>query len=170
VAEHEGRIYAEARPHSGTRFVIELPARAAPSAASEPVRESGAVVPEVPRGKRVLLIDDEPDIRRSISKFLSRSGWDVLLAESGEEGLRLIEVGDFDAVLCDLRMPGMSGHEFYRRIVASGSAMVERLVFMTGDVMSPEAQNFLSAAGRPALSKPFTLPELVAALSRVTTA
>jgi CheY-like chemotaxis protein len=70
-------------------------------------------------------------------------------------------------VLCDLRMPGMSGHEFYRRLQASRSPAMERLVFMTGDVLSPEASRFLQEAARPVLSKPFTLSDLTEVLGQV---
>ncbi len=167
VADHHGRLYAERRPGGGARFVVELPLHEA-SAEPEPERKKvfpPAAAPQA--GKRVLLVDDEPDIRRSISKFLTRSGWEVFLADSGQEGLRLLEAGNFDVVLCDLRMPGMSGHELYRHLQARRSPLIQRLVFMTGDVVSPEAQNFLSEASRPVLSKPFGLQELSDVLQQV---
>jgi two-component system NtrC family sensor kinase len=115
----------------------------------------------------VLLVDDEPDLRRSISKFLTRSGWSVDVADSGAEGLRLLTEGRYVAVLCDLRMPGMSGHEFYRRLQAEDSGAIGRLIFMTGDVLSPEASRFLQEAGRPVLSKPFALQDLTDVLAQV---
>jgi two-component system NtrC family sensor kinase len=64
-------------------------------------------------------------------------------------------------------MPGMSGHEFYRRLQSDASPAIERLVFMTGDVLSPEASRFLKEAGRPVLSKPFTLRDLMEVLAQV---
>ncbi|MEP6571988.1 MAG: response regulator [Gemmatimonadota bacterium] len=91
----------------------------------------------------------------------------MFLADPGEEGLRLPEGGGFDVVLCHLRVPGMSGHEFYRRLQSVDSPVVQRLVFMMGDVMSPEARNFLAEAGRPVLPKPFALQELLDAVSQV---
>jgi PAS domain S-box-containing protein len=168
IADHHGRIAAAERPGGGARFVVELPLSqsATPSAPEEPVRAPPPVVAPLSRG-RLLLVDDEPDIRRSISKFLTRTGWQVDLADSGEEGLRLLGEGEYQIVLCDLRMPGMSGHEFYRRLQASNSPAISRLVFMTGDVLSPEASRFLQEAARPVLSKPFTLRDLTDTLAQV---
>jgi PAS domain S-box-containing protein len=168
VADHQGKISAIQRPGGGARFVVDLPlSQAAPEAGELPARR--LLVPAsrtVQRGK-VLLVDDEPDIRRSISKFLTRSGWEVDLADSGEEGLRLVGLGDYAVVLCDLRMPGMSGHEFYRRLQGASSPAIDRLIFMTGDVLSPEASRFLKEAGRPVLSKPFALRDLMEILATV---
>jgi PAS domain S-box-containing protein len=168
VADHNGKISAAERPGGGARFVVDLPlSRAEPvGPAPDRVRPAAVSAPPVRRG-RILLVDDEPDIRRSISKFLTRSGWEVDLAESGEEGLRYLQQAEYEAVLCDLRMPGMSGHEFYRRLQGESSPAIERLIFMTGDVLSPEASRFLQEAGRPVLSKPFALKDLMEVLAQV---
>ena len=168
VADHQGKISATQRPGGGARFVVDLPLR--PGETNEgalPVQPHTAPAATPARRGRVLLVDDEADIRRSISKFLTRSGWEVDLADSGEEGLRLVRQAEYSVVLCDLRMPGMSGHEFYRRLQSESSPAIERLVFMTGDVLSPEASRFLKEAGRPVLSKPFTLRDLKDVLARV---
>ncbi len=168
VADHHGRISVSPRPEGGARFSVELPlSSAAPlPAPAAPERPSAPVV-SVPHRGRILLVDDEPDIRRSVSKFLTRIGWEVDLADSGEEGLRLLGGASYDVLLCDLRMPGMSGHEFYRQLEASASPAIEKLIFMTGDVLSPEASRFLTAAARPVLSKPFALKDLMEVLAQV---
>jgi CheY-like chemotaxis protein len=168
VADHGGRITAAQRPGGGARFTVELPiSRAAPAgpelAAPRPMLPAGA---PAKRG-RILLVDDEPDIRRSISKFLTRTGWEVDLADSGDEGLRQLAGASYEVVLCDLRMPGMSGHEFYRRLESMASPAIATLIFMTGDVLSPEASRFLQEAGRPVLSKPFALKDLMEVLAQV---
>jgi len=168
VADHNGKISALPRPDGGARFLVELPLHAAQPLAAPvaPPRTVAGPAAPVRRGT-ILLIDDEPDIRRSISKFLTRSGWSVDLADSGAEGLRLLQSGHYQAVLCDLRMPGMSGHEFYRQLQAGSSPVIDRLIFMTGDVVSPEASRFLQEAARPVLSKPFSLTDLMEVLGRV---
>jgi len=167
VADHQGRIAAAERPEGGARFTVELPLHeGAPRPQPE---EPAGPAPPAPKGGRgrILLVDDEPDIRRSISRYLSRTGWQVDLADSGEEGLRLLALGEYAVVVCDLRMPGMSGHEFYRRLQALESPAVARLIFMTGDVLSPEASRLLQEAARPVLSKPFTLQDLSEVLAQV---
>jgi CheY-like chemotaxis protein len=168
VDDHNGKISALPRPEGGARFQVELPLHTAePLPASELAAAPAAGPPAPSRRGTVLLVDDEPDIRRSISKFLTRTGWSVDLADSGAEGLRLLEHGAYEAVLCDLRMPGMSGHEFYRQLQELRSPVIDRLIFMTGDVVSPEASRFLQQAARPVLSKPFTLTDLTAVLAKV---
>lgn len=169
VADHQGKLTATERPGGGARLVVELPLHAADAARpTDPERPLAPPpgLPAIPRG-RILVVDDEADIRRSISRFLLRTGWAVDLADSGTEALRLLGEHQFDVVLCDLRMPGMSGHELFRHLQATRSPAVERLVFMTGDVLSPEASRFLEAAGRPVLSKPFALRDLTEALAQV---
>ncbi len=168
VADHLGRLSAEPRPGGGACFIMELPLSASPALPVPPrVTPTGGTEAHGVGRKRILVVDDEPSIRRSVAKFLSREGWEVQLAESGDEGLRLAAAVEFDAVLCDLRMPGMSGHEFFRQLQVLRSPLEHRLVFMTGDVISAEAQGFLSGTGRPVLSKPFDIADLLDALNRV---
>jgi len=169
VADHRGRITAAERPGGGARFTVEL--SLLEGSQPPPPEEAACPAPAPVEGtsrRRILLVDDEPGIRRSISRFLTRAGWEVDLADSGEEGLRVLAGGDYAAVLCDLRMPGMGGHEFYRRLQEMDSPAVERLIFMTGDVHSPEVSRFLQEAARPVLSKPFTLQDLAQVLEQVT--
>ncbi len=169
VADHEGKLTATARPGGGARLVVELPLhQAQPPHPADPDRPLAppAGSPAPPRG-RILVVDDEADLRRSISRFLRRTGWAVDLADSGTEAIRLLEANQFDMVLCDLRMPGMSGHEFFRHLQATRSPAMERLVFMTGDVLSPEASRFLRESGRPVLSKPFALRDLAEVMAQV---
>jgi two-component system NtrC family sensor kinase len=168
IADHGGRISAGERPGGGACLTVELPLRSEGGSAPSPEVPVAPARPSGPaRRGRILLIDDEPDIRRSISRYLTRTGWIVEVADSGEEGLRQLATSAFDVVLCDLRMPGMSGHEFFRRLEARHDPAVARLGFMTGDVVSPEASRFLQEAGRPVVSKPFTLDDLEVLLAQL---
>lgn len=67
--------------------------------------------------QRVLIIDDEPDIRATFVRFLSSRGFDASAADSGEAGLELARRGAFVLALCDVSMPGMSGIDTARRLV-----------------------------------------------------
>jgi two-component system NtrC family sensor kinase len=66
----------------------------------------------------------------------------------------------FDLILLDLRMQGMSGEDVYEAMQATLPEQAERVVFMTGDLHSENAAQFIRLTGRPVLAKPFTLTEL----------
>ncbi|MDH3599581.1 MAG: response regulator, partial [Candidatus Tectomicrobia bacterium] len=63
-------------------------------------------------GLRVLVVDDDPTIRLLLSKFLEMQNCEAEAAASGEEALELLNAGQFDVIMADLQMPGMSGIEF----------------------------------------------------------
>jgi HD-like signal output (HDOD) protein/CheY-like chemotaxis protein len=69
-------------------------------------------------GNRILFVDDEKAILRAIDRLLFDSGYDVLTAESGEAGLAILADGPVDVVVSDIRMPGMDGHQFLRKVKA----------------------------------------------------
>ena len=109
VQQHGGRIECESELGEGTTFAIYLPV-ARDGAVEAPVR--GAE--EVPTGEgTVLLIDDEEQIRRSMARLLESSGYRVLLAADGIEGLDIYrrQPGEIDVVILDMSMPRMSGQE-----------------------------------------------------------
>jgi CheY-like chemotaxis protein len=85
----------------------------------------------------------------------------VRVCSSGVEALELLEGGaDFDAILCDLMMPEVSGMELCRRLSATRPDLASRVVFMTGGAFTPGAREFIRECGRPTLTKPFDLGEL----------
>ena len=80
---------------------------------------SDPLVPDAPLSitpKRILVIDDEADIRESLDALLEQDGYAVDLADSGTEGLRKAEAGNYDLILLDLMMPDRSGMEVLREI------------------------------------------------------
>src|SRR5205809_2081475 len=70
----------------------------------------------------------------------------------------------FDVIICDLRMPHLSGREMYTKLARQDPRVAERIIFATGDTVRGDTLQFLEALGRPYLHKPFTLAELRAAL------
>jgi DNA-binding response OmpR family regulator len=110
-----------------------------------------------------LLVDDEMAIRIAMRRYFARRGWRVAEAPDGVTAQRMLEPAagnDFDVVICDLRMPRFSGSDLYRWLERARPEAVERMVFSSGDVVSPEAAVFLERARRPVLPKPFDLKEL----------
>lgn len=117
---------------------------------------------------RVLVIDDEPTIRAALGRFFKRRDWIFDEAEDGARGLeKLLAPGaHYDAIISDLRMPGMSGMELHDRIADHRPELLSRLLFSTGDVASKEAAEFVQRTRCVVLEKPFELSKLGETLER----
>ncbi|MEP9389737.1 PAS domain S-box protein [Mesorhizobium sp. KR9-304] len=155
----DGRLALAASSLGGAAFELTLPL--ASGSATEV--ERGGKPADVPSDRaaaalRAIVIDDEPEIAALIGEALSRNGYRSDLAGSGAEAQALIAAaaGGYDAVICDLRMPDIDGPALYRWIEANHAALVERIVFVTGDALGPAAGRFLAECRRPFLEKPFT--------------
>jgi len=153
VASHEGRISVSQADGGGARFTIHLavapPEHGVDDATEAPASQRGAV----------LVIDDEPNVGELIAQILKKDGYEVVLASSAEDALKRLP-GAFDLILSDLNMPGLGGRAFFDKAQQTWPALTERIGFITGDTMSPGAEAFLQAAGRPYLEKPVVPAEL----------
>jgi DNA-binding response OmpR family regulator len=114
------------------------------------------------QGKRGLVVEDEPSIARMCIRALGVEGFEVDVASDGKAAQsQLAKNGDiYDLCLIDIRTPGMNGIELYRHLKKTGSKMINRVIFTTGDIINDEIKTFLEKTGRPFLPKPFTLGEL----------
>ena len=109
---------------------------------------------------RILVIDDERNVRDLISDALKIEGHDVHTAENGKEGLDLIGQYRFDLVFCDLRMPEMDGQALYETVQRDHPQILKRIVFVTAQANSADYGPFLRSTGIPVIEKPFTLSQL----------
>jgi CheY-like chemotaxis protein len=105
-------------------------------------------------------VDDEREVADLIAEVLMRDGFTVVVARSGEEALTQLRKRTFAVILSDLKMPSMDGRRLYNYIADYHPAEVDRLAFLTGDTISPDAQVFLRATKRPYLEKPVKPIEL----------
>ena len=157
VSQHGGEIWADTSRGDGTTFHIGLPVTAGetvdtpqPAAFPSPIADT----------KRVLVVDDEPSIRELLSRTLTVDGLAVDLAADGDEALRSLQSGAYDCIILDLKMPGMSGQQLYRAIGDLGGELTEKVIFITGDTVSPDTLNFINQAGNLSLTKPLHLDAL----------
>ena len=110
--------------------------------------------PEAASHRRVLVVDDDPLVLRSLTRVLARD-FEVASARNGREALDLVRAGGtFDAMLCDLMMPELSGIELHELLVQDDPELAKRTIFFTGGAFSGRAQSFLEAVGQPHLEKP----------------
>jgi CheY-like chemotaxis protein len=99
-----------------------------------------------------------------ISDVLKDEGHYVEFTLDSQEGLARLSRGQYDAILCDLRMPRLDGQAFYDALVQAGSPMKDRILFITGDTLAPRTRDFLEPRGLPHLDKPFLVEELILAV------
>ena len=118
-------------------------------------RPSAVVRSASARAARVLVVDDEPAVGRTIKRLLGEPH-EVTVLIDGKEAIDLLTSGaGFDVVLCDLTMPEVSGIEVYRAAVKCDSRLGSIFVFMTGGTFTASARQFLDELPNERLDKPF---------------
>ncbi len=115
------------------------------------------------RPGKILVVDDDPEVRMVTCDFLSSKGYEVVVAEGGREALRLLDASPPDVVLLDVAMPDMDGMETLKRIVATHPAMPVIMVTANADIEITSKVLQLGAADY--VPKPFDLDYLDQAIS-----
>ncbi|KAF3890447.1 MULTISPECIES: response regulator [Nostocales] len=106
--------------------------------------------------KRILIIDDEEDIREVAQLTLeSVGGWEVFTAESGIEGLKLAEIEKPDAILLDVMMPDMDGIATFQELQANPATQSIPVILLTAKVQSSDQRRFAELGVQGLIAKPF---------------
>jgi signal transduction histidine kinase len=159
IENHGGTISARSEPGE-TVFTIELPIVRTPQPAPNAHETVPLPIP-VPRqpGRlgRVLVVDDEVAIVDAIAEFLDLQNVTADKANDGNEALQLLGRNRYDAVISDIRMPGLDGPQLYERASAMQPAYKDRFLFMSGDLVRENTQTFVASQSCACLSKPFPL-------------
>ena len=157
---HGGSIGCRSVPGVGTTFELRLPGApdepiAAPAAA--PARpEPSWVAPEA----RVLVIDDDDKVREALRRALG-SAWEVVDVPSGAAAVALLHAGaEFDALVCDVMMPGLSGIDVHAWLCDHRPDLERQSLFLTGGAVTPEARAFAASMGDRLVRKPVEPAEL----------
>ncbi|MGJ7505820.1 PAS domain-containing hybrid sensor histidine kinase/response regulator [Variovorax sp. GT1P44] len=160
--DHGGELTLESASPQGASFRLSLPISGIASAETAPGAppESGASLQA-----RILVVDDEAELADVMRQMLENAGYEVATAESGAVALELLATARFDAVISDLRMPDMDGAGLWREVSARHPLLAHRILFVTGDTLSPDAREFLRAARCDSLDKPFSKADLLARVS-----
>ena len=163
IKEHGGNITVTSRLGEGTTFTIELPVPEDTVFIFDSTPASTATHPSDPNegaGKKILVVDDEEILLHMIRDDLTQHGYTVVTADTGESALRELHQNKFDAILCDIKMPGLNGRQVFDWIRASRPTLAHRLLFMTGDIINNSLQIFLEENRLTCLNKPFVLADL----------
>ena len=169
IKDHQGSMGAESVVGEGTTIHVDLPLLDPPVSGARPGdREAKASGPAGPM--RLLVVDDETILVELLVEYLRSLGHSVDEARDGQKALELATTHDYDAIVTDLKMPGLDGQGLYQRLCLVKPHMARRFIFSTGDLANPRTQAFFQSAGCPYLSKPFRLEAILALLEQISRA
>lgn len=145
----------------GSEFIVTLPILPhPPDHAAAPLSPAQSAMA---RPKRILLIDDHPDINQTLGELLKTEGHHVDCAVDGPSGLSLEEAGPYEVICCDIGLPGMNGHEVAKRLRARQSQA--RLIAISGYDQREQKELALAAGFDHYLVKPISGDELLALIA-----
>ncbi|MCP5151078.1 MAG: PAS domain S-box protein [Ectothiorhodospiraceae bacterium] len=156
VEAHGGTLRVDSAPGHGAEFVVSLPVSGAvdESMPTSPAGRGAGV------GSMVLVVDDEHDVADLMADCLELDGFEVERVGDGREALRRLERRRYDAVVCDVRMPGLDGPAVLRHLAERDPDQAARLVLVTGDVLGVELEAAIGDLGCVLLEKPFAPDDL----------
>lgn len=162
--DHGGEltVQVDEGPAGGACFCLQLPVSGEPEAAET---EPAPLAASEDQEARLLVVDDEREIAELIGEMLAGAGYEVMTAESGAVALAMLAEARFDAIVSDLHMPDIDGAQLWREVKTRHPALARRMLFVTGDTLSPVARQFLNEARCTSLNKPFSKQELLGAIT-----
>jgi len=166
IVEAHGGTLALAEVSQGACFRLTLPAAEARNSAE--VREASPAQPfATVTGQRALVADDEEPVRRLLRRLLTRRGFSVDLANDGQMAAKLLEGSQYDLVMCDVKMPNGGGLALYDSIRQRKREVLDRFVFISGDILNPQLHCLSDSSQVPLLSKPFDAAKLDTVLDQI---
>ena len=119
-------------------------------------------------GGRILVVDDEPHIRRVLNTILSNEGFDVIEARDGSEGMEAVKSdAEYDFILLDFMMPGATGLEILARIRASDHRAETPVIILTAKGQDTDRTAAFAGGANDFLTKPFSPKKLVARIHEI---
>jgi len=120
-----------------------------------------------PAGRRVLVVDDDAQLRPVLQQLMAALDYEADVAASGQEALHCLDLRNYDAVLCDLMMPGMSGDELFAACQRQHPETARRFIFITAYPPGTPSVDSAANSGQPFLAKPCRVAEISVALEQV---
>lgn len=115
----------------------------------------------------ILVIDDEPMVRRTVARLLERAGYQVHQAADGVQAMELIRDRHFDAAICDLHLGAASGASLCEQIWLVAPELAGHIIVSSGDLTGDGVDELVRRAGVPAMPKPFTGTDLLRAVAAI---
>ena len=163
INEHGGRLLTRSKPGKGASFIVDLPITM--TQAKNP-RETGNKEEPSPAtasgtGVRIIIVDDELDIREVLKRILSSEGYTVEAVSSARAALEILTRQKFDLILLDIKMSDMDGIELYEQLKEIVPDLQRRVICISGELVSARNKAFLDKNRLPYLTKPFGIRDLL---------
>lgn len=126
-----------------------------------------ADAPPVAGNRRILVVDDEPHIRRVLEAILGSKGYQVMMASDGMEGLDELGQEAFDLVILDLMMPGASGLEILAKIRSNPHRSETPVIILTAKGQDADREAAMAGGANDFLTKPFSPKKLIARIEEI---
>jgi CheY-like chemotaxis protein len=117
--------------------------------------------------KTILLIEDNVEILENTAEILALEGFEVVQANCGEEGLRLVAMHLPDLVISDIQMPGLNGYEVLEQIRSNHATGAIPFIFLTASAQKEDIEKGKLSGAHAYLTKPFSTESLLAAIQKV---
>ncbi|HME89558.1 MAG TPA: response regulator [Chthoniobacterales bacterium] len=111
--------------------------------------------------KAILVVDDDRQLASALQWILADENYLVDVAFDGEEAMMKVKAHEYDAVICDLKMPKLRGDEFYLKAKAKRPSLADRFIFITGFATDPSIALFFNQHEVKYLVKPFAISVLI---------
>ncbi|MEO6954798.1 MAG: response regulator [Polyangia bacterium] len=118
------------------------------------------------KGRKILVLEDEPAVQTLIRKQLTAQGFDVTVASDGLDGLMKLEGMKPDLIVCDVMMPNLDGMEFVKAIKAQHQMQQVPVIFLTAKTDPRSMIDGINVGARFYVTKPFQLDDLLSKISR----
>ena len=155
ITRHGGKIGVESEEGKGTTLTLSLPIN---NETKQQILSSRSAPDKVAKGLSILVVDDEEEICNILNKFFSRVGHIVKTVGNGAEAIKLAKKEDFDIVICDLTMPGVTGHDVIKAL--NELDKVPKIGVSTGSIEDYSSAEANALKADFIINKPFRLLEL----------
>ncbi|MBS3921147.1 MAG: response regulator [Deltaproteobacteria bacterium] len=167
IAEHGGTMRQENEWGKGATFIVTLPI----TVVERKKREKTESDKRDLKGMKGLVIDDDHNIVNMTSMYLEEQGCEISTATDTKIAISILEalssIEEFDFIICDIKMPEVSGIDFYEIVEKKWPILKDRIIFSTGDILGDPTRAFINSVPNPCLEKPFHLTDLKEAINKL---
>jgi nitrogen-specific signal transduction histidine kinase len=160
LKEHESKVSIHSIPGEEATYLVELPIRELLPSTAEP--PSGDL--KVAGGRRVLVVDADEKTLALLQEIVRHLGYEAEGGGSAQQALQKVADHTYDLIITDIHLPGVDGLHLYQQLRALRPELAQRVIFISGGVISDEVCASLEQMGCPLIRKPFSVADIEAGM------